>query len=88
MATVTDLTGSSMSEQDLTSVQIYEDSNINVYEFGNLILADILPTLSWLKNFMSDSNGSSVSIGDSGGSSISLSDSSGSSVSLIDISGS
>ena len=88
MATVIDLTGSSISEQDLTSVQIYADSNINVYEFGNLILADILPTLSWLKNYIDDGRGSSVSIGDSSGSSISLSDSSGSSVSLIDISGS
>ena len=88
MATVTDLTDSSISEQDLTSVRIYADSNINVYEFGNLILADILPTLSWLKNYIDDGRGSSVSIGDSSGSSISLSDSSGSSVSLIDISGS
>ena len=88
MATVTDLTGSSISEQALTSVQIYEDSNIHVYEFGNLILADILPTLSWLKNYINDGSGSSVSIGDSGGSSISPLDSSGSSVSLIDISGS
>jgi hypothetical protein len=68
MATVTDLTGSSISEQDLTSVQIYEDSNINVYEFGNLILADILPTLSWLKNYIDDGMGSSVSLIDISGS--------------------
>ena len=84
MATVTDLTRSSVSEQDLTSVQIYDDSNINVYEFGNLILADILPTLLWFVGFLSDDLGSLVSEVDDYGSTLTEEDLYGSSISLID----
>lgn len=74
MATVTDLTGNQNTTDDNKSVQIGEDSNINVFEFGNLILADILPTILWLINYISDMGGSSVSASDNAGSSISESD--------------
>ena len=88
MATVTDLTGSSVSQADLTSVQVGKDSNINVYEFGNLLLAGILPTISsWLKN-IADLTGSSLSASDKAGTSASMTDQAGSSSSLVDISGS
>jgi len=67
MATVTDLTGSSVSQADLTSVQVGKDSNINVYEFGNLLLAGILPRVSsWLKN-LSDRIGAQLSATDRAG---------------------
>lgn len=67
MATVTDLTGSSVSQADLTSVQVGKDSNINVYEFGNLLLAGILPRVSsWLKN-LSDRRGAQLSATDRAG---------------------
>jgi hypothetical protein len=61
MANVTDLTGSEIEQTDKISVQVGDDSNINVFEFGNLILADILPTLIWLINYMADLSGSAVS---------------------------
>jgi hypothetical protein len=67
MATVTDLTGSEVSIIDNTSVVIQEDSNINVYEFGNLILADLLP-FSLPLNYTTDETGSSVSVVDISGS--------------------
>lgn len=88
MATVTDITGSSITQVDLTSVQVGKDSNINVYEFGNVLLAGILPTISsWLKN-ISDFSGSSLSLSDQSGASLSMTDQAGSSNSLVDISGS
>jgi hypothetical protein len=87
MATVTDLTGSSVSVVDSTSVVISEDSNVNVFEFGNLILADILPTL-WFVNYTSDLKGNSSSVVDQHGSSGSVTNSSGSLCSVVDISGS
>jgi len=46
MATVTDLTGSSETLTDETSVSNGTDSNINVYEFGNLLLAGLLSAIS------------------------------------------
>lgn len=65
MATVTDITGSSVTQVDLTSVQVGKDSNINVYEFGNVLLAGILPTIS---SSMTDQAGSSNSLVDISGS--------------------
>ena len=67
MTTITDLYGNKIAEVDLVSLEVVEeseDSNINVYEFGNLILADLLPTVVWLINFVSDLDGSSVSVDD------------------------
>jgi len=88
MATVTDLTGSEVTQVDETSTVVGEDSNINVYEFGNVLLAGILPTVSsWLKN-IADSLGSSGTISDSAGSTTTLTDESGSSSSVVDMSGS
>ena len=88
MATITDLTGSEVSQVDETSVQMGEDSNVNTCEFGNLLPAGILPTLSsWLKS-ITDWSGSSGTISDNSGSSLSLSDSEGTSGSVVDISGS
>lgn len=71
MANVTDLTGSQNTAEDNKSVQIAQDSNVNVFEFGNLILADILPTLIWLINYIADLGGTAVSADDSAGSSVS-----------------
>ena len=88
MATVTDLTGNQNSASDSTSVQIYADSNINVFEFGNLILADILPSISWVTIYVKDLIGNSSSISDTSGSSSSIADNSGSSSSIIDMGGS
>ena len=88
MATVTDLTGSSVTQVDETSVVVGEDSNINVCEFGNLLLAGILPTISsWLKN-IADLTGSSLSASDKAGTSAPMTGQAGSSSSLVDISGS
>ena len=84
MATVTDLTGNQNTATDDKSVQIADDSNINVFEFGNLILADILPSLLWLINYISDIGGSSVSASDSAGSSVSEADTSDNNSTLYD----
>jgi hypothetical protein len=84
VANITDLTGNVITQVDLTSVNIGEDSNINVFEFGNLILADILPTLLWFVGFLSDDLGSLVSEVDDYGSTLIEEDLYGSSVSLID----
>jgi hypothetical protein len=67
MATVTDLTGNEVTTSENTSVQVGDDSNVNVYEFGNLILADILPTIIWLINYIADLSGSAVSETDKSG---------------------
>jgi hypothetical protein len=61
--TVTDRSGSSSSMTDDTFTT-YEDSNINVYEFGNLILADLLPTLLAIYGYVLDFQGSVVSATD------------------------
>ena len=67
MADITDLTGSEVSQSDETSVQVGEDSNVNVFEFGNILLAGILPTLSsWLKD-IADAIGSQLSATDKDG---------------------
>jgi hypothetical protein len=72
MATVTDLSGNQNTETDNNNaVSIPEDSNVNVFEFGNLILADILPTILWLINYISDMGGSLLSATDNSGSSVS-----------------
>lgn len=72
MATVTDLSGNQNTETDNNnSVAIPEDSNVNVFEFGNLILADILPTILWLINYIADLGGSLLSATDGAGSSVS-----------------
>ena len=76
MATVTDLTGSQNTADDNKSVQIADDSNINVFEFGNLILADILPTILWLINYIADLEGTALSASDSAGNSVSEDDTS------------
>lgn len=74
MATVTDLTGNQNTADDNKSVQIADDSNINVFEFGNLILADILPTILWLINYIADMEGTAVSASDGAGSSVTTDD--------------
>lgn len=87
MATVTDLTGNQNTTDDNKSVQISEDSNINVFEFGNLILADILPTILWLINYISDLGGNSISTSDESGSSVSENDVSSNNSSTYDFAG-
>jgi hypothetical protein len=87
MATITDLTGSDITASENTSVQVGEDSNVNVFEFGNLILADVFPTLVWLLNFVSDMFGELVTVTDSNGNSIDVSDLSDSQLSALDESG-
>jgi hypothetical protein len=67
MATVSNLTGSEVTTTENTSVQVGDDSNINVFEFGNLILADIFPTIIWLINYLADLSGSAVSETDKSG---------------------
>jgi hypothetical protein len=67
MATITDLTGSEVSQVDETSVQVGEDSNVNVFEFGNILLAGILPTLSSLLKSISDGIGNQLSATDKDG---------------------
>jgi len=67
MATVTDLTGNQNTADDNKSVQVGEDSNINVFEFGNILLAGILPTITSLLKNIFDSFGSEVNETDSAG---------------------
>ena len=67
MADITDLTGSEVTQSDETSVQVGEDSNINVFEFGNILLAGILPTLSSLLKSIIDGIGSQLSATDKAG---------------------
>jgi hypothetical protein len=64
-----------------------EDSNINVYEFGNLILADIFPTLVWLLNFVSDILGDLITVTDSNGNAVDASDLSDSQIDMLDTGG-
>ena len=67
MANTTDLTGSEVNQTDETSVQVGKDSNINVFEFGNTLLAGILPTLSSLLKRVTDGIGSQLSATDKAG---------------------
>lgn len=68
MADITDLTGNEVTQSDETSVQVGEDSNVNVFEFGNILLAGILPTLSSLLKSIADGIGSQLSATDESGS--------------------
>ena len=74
MATITDLNGNSIGEADLTRFGLPEDSNINVYEFGNLILADLLPILATLINAAVDIFGESLTVTDKSGNQLSIND--------------
>lgn len=87
MATITDISGSSVTITDLGSV-LSNDSNINVFEFGCLLLADTFPVIISTASTTTDSAGSSVSESDIAGSSGTVSDIVGSSSSVVDISGS
>lgn len=87
MATVTDLTKNSVTAADNSSTQIPEDSNLNVYEFGNLILADILPTLASILNLVADYFGDLVSATDISGDSLSEEDTTGTSLTTTDFAG-
>lgn len=68
MSTITDLNGNEISWEDITSADMggenYKDSNINVYTFGNLILADILPTVLVVVSVIADYAGSLLSATD------------------------
>jgi len=85
MASIVDFSESSKNIQDNNSVELPEDSNINVFEFGNLILADLFPALNWFVNQIQDSFGGVVSVGDFSGNLSTISDTSGTVVSIVDI---
>jgi len=70
MATVTDNTSSANTVTKNTSSASTEDSNVNVLAFGELILADILPTILWLINQIADMTGSQLAALDKSGSSV------------------
>jgi len=76
MATVTDFDGSQNSVVDYNSVGIPEDSNVNVFEFGNLILADVLPSILWAITYVYDFSGSLSTAVDYDGNLLSVTDSS------------
>ena len=61
--TITDSAGSSVSPID-EAVVLFDDSNINVYEFGNVLLAGLLPSLLELMSQVADMQGSTISISD------------------------
>lgn len=92
MATITDLTKNSVSAVDQTSQEtsgtIHEDSNINAFEFGNVLLAGLLPTIIAVINFIADYQGSSVSESDITESTVSAEDESVATMSLSDYGGS
>ena len=85
---ITDLDGSQSTITDNDSVEYSYDSNVNVYEFGNLILADIFPALGWFINRITDDLNSSTSVSDLSGSSSTITDQSGSEATIVDITGS
>lgn len=61
---ITDLTGSEIIDLDIDlvpSIEFLEDSNINVFEFANVLLAGLLPMLVTLVNVTVDLVGTSVS---------------------------
>jgi len=74
MATVTDLNGNQNSVSDNKTTDLPSDSNVNVFEFGNLILADIFPSLSWLINQISDAKGNELTAVDSSGNELTVTD--------------
>ena len=74
MATVTDLTGNQDSLTDETSVSNGTDSNINVYEFGNLLLAGLLSAISGWGLGATEVISGSVSESDVAGGSVTESD--------------
>jgi hypothetical protein len=91
MATTTDLTKNTVSTTDQTSQDtsgmVHEDSNVNVFEFGNLLLAGLLPTIISVINFLADYDGSLVSASDITESTVSAEDESVATVSLSDSGG-
>ena len=87
---VTDLYGNTIAEVDdsmLVGTEFSEDSNINVFEFANVLLAGLLPTLIWIASTLTDLSGDVVSASDVPGSSITESDSAGVSLTANDILG-
>ena len=87
---ITDYTG---NQEDLEDISVLDagtvntDSNINVYEFGNLILADLLPLIIALVNLVSDLRGNSVDATDLSGESLTITDSDGQLLAITDGSG-
>jgi uncharacterized protein YuzB (UPF0349 family) len=84
VADVTDLTKNLVTADDQTSTQLPEDSNVNVFEFGNLILADILPALISLLNVVADYSGDLATVTDYVNSISGIQDISGSSLDFSD----
>lgn len=90
MAVVTDLYGNKITEVDssmLTGSEFSDDSNINVFEFANVLLAGILPTLIWIVSTVADLTGDTASTTDTAGSSLSSSDTTGVGLTASDIAG-
>ena len=88
MATVTDLTGSQITTTDNLVSQDTEGTNLNRFNFGELILNDIILTAKWLSAYVSGQDGSSLTISDDTGSNMTITDNTSASISVIDISGS
>jgi len=87
---ITDYTGNQEDLEDIGALETSganTDSNINVYEFGNLILADLLPMIVQLINLVSDLRGNSVDATDLTGESLTITDSDGQLLAIIDGSG-
>jgi len=90
MAVVTDLYGNKIAEVDssmLSGSEFPDDSNINVFEFANVLLAGILPILVWIVSTIADLSGDIVSATDTTGSFLTESDSAGVSLTANDIAG-
>jgi hypothetical protein len=65
--TITDLHGNKIAEVDsamLEASEYSDDSNINVFEFANVLLAGLLPTFVWVVSALSDLSGDEVSVTD------------------------
>lgn len=92
MSTITDLNGDEITWEDITSSDMtgenYKDSNVNVYEFGNLILADILPTILVVVSVIADYSGILLSATDTTEDSVTITDETISVSSLEDFFGS
>ena len=88
--TITDLYGNTIAEVDSSMMEasMYsDDSNINVFEFANVLLAGLLPTFVWIASTLTDLTGDVISASDVPGSSITESDSTGVSLTADDILG-
>ena len=88
--TVTDLYGNTIAEVDssmLVGTEFSDDSNINVFEFANVLLAGLLPTFVWIASTLTDLTGDVVLATDTTGSSLTESDSAGISLTADDILG-